>query len=81
MMDADDETAHGLIKYGLLPRVNSQPEKSSIELRHDVGKRRLQPGCLLRFFLFLAQPFGEKSLFLVEAEAVFGFNIRTDRNK
>ncbi len=50
-------------RCGLAPahalRVNSQLEVSSVELRHEVGKRRFQPGCLL--------------LFLVESEAVYGF--------
>jgi len=45
-----------------------------------VGERRFQPGGLLRFLLFLAQAFREKPLFLVEAEAVFGFLTHSDQN-
>ena len=61
-------------------RVCSQLEKLRVKPRHDVRKRRFQPGGLVSFLLFLAQALCEKSLFLVEAEAVFGFLTHSDQN-
>jgi hypothetical protein len=49
------------VKFGglvLLSIANSQLEKLRIEERHDVGKRRFQPGRLLGLFLFLVEAFG-----------------------